>query len=265
MSRDATTGRLGIADPGVANSGLQRERLLELLSRTLKARSAHLCFYDGATIRVLVSVGESITPDMLLAYPCRFDAGDPDPLVISDLCADPRYASTPLATGPQGIRQLVAAPLLTKENAPFGFVCLTGAEPCEISDDNLRLIEVFAGAISKEILRDSSIGIPASLALDSHSEAPPSSWVTRHSLDGSLIEATGDFEKLTGFTAGEMLRMKLEDLVSPDDKERVRQIVLEQYGGGASRRHAIVLRNKDGNADEQKLVRLKTQELCWLA
>ncbi len=230
-------------------SGGQCERLVRLAAQALRAGNAYLCVYEEDVIRVVHSVGDVLGPEVFLGYPCRFDAGDPHPLAIADLETDQRVVGPRQATLPGGVGRLAATPLYDRKHQPFGFVCVTGAEPRGFSADDLRLLDIFAVAISEEVLRAGA----SPLALDSQSDPQPSSWITNHGLDGGLTEASDDFEKLTGFTPGEVKRLKLEDLVAAEDRERIRQLVLEQFGGGSSRRRSVGFRNKDGSVRDIEL------------
>ncbi len=63
---------------------------------------------------------------------------------------------------------------------------------------------------------------------------------------GRLTAVNQAAEILTGYKREELLAMRLEDLVVPEHREAVRQMLLEQYGGGSSQLYEVSLCRRDG-------------------
>ncbi|RYE92751.1 MAG: GAF domain-containing protein, partial [Oxalobacteraceae bacterium] len=63
--------------------------------------------------------------------PCAQVAEATEPLVVEDLLADPRYATSVL--GLSGTRFYAGAPLITSEGYGLGALCVLGTEPRQVT------------------------------------------------------------------------------------------------------------------------------------
>lgn len=62
-----------------------------------------------------------------------------EPMIIRDARADPRFANSPLVTGPAGVRFYAGIALISSEGAPLGTLCVTDTAPRHDGLDPLQL------------------------------------------------------------------------------------------------------------------------------
>lgn len=73
------------------------------------------------------------------------------PFVINDATLDPRFASNPYVTGEPHIRFYAGAPVITNDGAAVGAVCVIDRTPREIDERSLRLLNLMALTVSRDI------------------------------------------------------------------------------------------------------------------
>jgi hypothetical protein len=72
---------------------------------------------------------------------CTHAIKSPEPLLITDAQADPRFACSPLVTGEPYIRFYVGVPLRTRDGHAVGTLCAMDTKVRKLRGDQVRLLE----------------------------------------------------------------------------------------------------------------------------
>jgi EAL domain-containing protein (putative c-di-GMP-specific phosphodiesterase class I) len=83
-------------------------------------------------------------------------------LQLTDMTADPRYATNPFVSGPAGIRSYIGAPLVGRDGLPLGALCVVDQRPRRLTEEQLRTLTSLAAqvvTILEERRRDLSAGM----------------------------------------------------------------------------------------------------------
>lgn len=70
-------------------------------------------------------------------------------MVVPDATKDSRFADNPLVTGDPNIRLYAGVPVRSPDNYPVGTLCLIDDRPRELTDKQLRRLEILAGQIEQ--------------------------------------------------------------------------------------------------------------------
>ncbi len=101
--------------------------------------------------------GSGISVDPLLPIPqkmsmCQFALSSPEPLIISDLSADERFANSIMTKPPINGAAYAGFPLNTPDGVVLGTFCVFHAEATVLTDEQTRLMFQISKAISDHIL-----------------------------------------------------------------------------------------------------------------
>ena len=175
-------------------------------------------------------------------------------LVVSDTLKDPRYCDNALVADPIGIRFYAGTPLMAPDGERLGTLCILDRRPKQLSAkelDSLREFAQLAGNVLHTWLTMLA-GNGDNLALDSAEQRyrelfeNTTDAVYTHDLSGQLTAVNRAAERLLGYTRDELLTMNITDLALPEHEQVMRQMVLEQYGGGTSHSYELKFRAKNG-------------------
>lgn len=72
-------------------------------------------------------------------------------MVVHDAAADPRFASSPMVTGPAGIRFYAGAPITTPDGYRLGTLCVLDNKPREFSARDLDVLKALARQASANV------------------------------------------------------------------------------------------------------------------
>ena len=181
-----------------------------------------------------------------------FEAGKP--LVVPDLWRDERYRTCSLATGAVAVRYYAGFPIRGPRGGRLGTLCILDHRPRRFSSKRLsslaRLAELAARVLAAWLSMDRDtpplIGTGGAeqryrVLFDNATD-----MVYFHDLRGRLTAVNHTMERITGIGREELLEMNVTDLVTPSHREVVRQMVLEQFGGGVSRNYELDFLVRDG-------------------
>lgn len=80
---------------------------------------------------------------------CAHAILDPDhPLIVADATQDPRFADSPLVTGPDAIRSYLGVPLLSAEGLPLGTLCVLDRAPLHHTDRMVATVTTLAQSVA---------------------------------------------------------------------------------------------------------------------
>jgi PAS domain S-box-containing protein len=125
-------GRLAVLasfDMDGLDGDAELSRLAQFAARLCGASVGLVSIVEAQRQRFLARVGidEGETPREWSF--CQHAMVGSAPMVVVDARSDPRFATSPLVTGPAGMRFYAGVPLISSEGAPLGTLCITDAAP----------------------------------------------------------------------------------------------------------------------------------------
>lgn len=69
------------------------------------------------------------------------------PFLVADATRDPRFAESPLVTGPMGVRAYAGIPLVNPEGHALGTLCVVSPEPRRLTAEMIDTLQVLADAV----------------------------------------------------------------------------------------------------------------------
>ncbi len=180
-------------------------------------------------------------------------AGD-RPEAVVDAAADPRFLYSVLVSGPRRLRFCASAPLIDAEGNHLGVLMAAAGAPRQVRPERLEGLAGLARLAALAIRQWEAAGAAAESSFGD--EAGGGRWesmlehagdfVYTHDLRGRLTSVNRAAEELTGYRREELLAMNFGELVAPDHRETVSQMLLAQYGGGPAGVVELALRTRDG-------------------
>lgn len=82
---------------------------------------------------------------------CTHAIMDREPFLIPDAHLDPRFARSPLVTGPPFIRSYLGIPLATPDGYNVGSLCAMDVEPRAFTPDQIEMMKNFAALVVDEL------------------------------------------------------------------------------------------------------------------
>ena len=163
---------------------------------------------------------------------------DGDLFEVTDASTDPRFAGTLLVTGPQHIRFYAGVPLTLADGARVGTLCVLDRMQRTLSTDqaqslrNLAVVAAAALEMRGALLRNTDATPQVRGPAAAPSEARFRTMVEAQSELVSLADASGKllyvnpaYAKHFGQTPQALIGTNLFELVDPQDREAVRQVI----------------------------------------
>ena len=98
---------------------------------------------------------------------CDYAIRQRDVMVVEDAAADPRFQNNPLVTGEPHIRFYAGAPLISRQGAALGTLCVIGPSPRQITPSEKERLEDLAAlavnALDAHLLRESTKSVRSAL------------------------------------------------------------------------------------------------------
>ena len=87
---------------------------------------------------------------------CAHAIGSPETMVVPDAAHDPRFADNPLVTGPPDIRFYAGAPLVLRDGARIGTLCVIDRQPRDLDPAHASMLRALAAlaSIALELRRE---------------------------------------------------------------------------------------------------------------
>jgi GAF domain-containing protein len=82
---------------------------------------------------------------------CAHAILDEAPLIVTDACADTRFADNPLVTGSPHIRFYAGAPLITPRGGRLGTLCVIDQAPRDLGVDQVRALEALSRVVVEHL------------------------------------------------------------------------------------------------------------------
>jgi len=132
----------------------QFEIFTEVAKLIMRCDNAMLNLLDGACQYTISGAGQNFDP--LLGVPqdmtfCQYALLSPEPVLVPDANADPRFAGTPLTKPPLNCRGYAGFPLNTADGVVLGTLCGTHPEPLSLTNSQVRLMRKLATTAAAQI------------------------------------------------------------------------------------------------------------------
>lgn len=209
------------------------DRLARLAARIFRVPIAlvSLVDEDRQFFKARVGLTESETPRD--ASFCQYALGSDEVLVVPDASAHPRFADSPLVTGPPNIRFYAGAPLRTPGGQRLGTFCVIDHVAREFTDNDCAVLKELAilamDRLELRRLEDAGEGSQARFRN-----------VARTSPDGILcIDAQGIIQyanraagRIFGWRPEDLSGRSFDMLIPMESRERYRRALLRVASGG---------------------------------
>lgn len=181
-----------------------------------------------------------------------FEASEPQ--VVADLLRDARYRDSSLVLGASAVRYYAGHPIRGPRGGLLGTICILDRRPRRFSSKRLaslaKLAELAAKALTAWLSVDRDSQQLAGVRGDEQRYRTlfdnATDIVYVHDLRGRLTAVNHTMERITGIPREELLERNVSELVTPRHREAVRQMVLEQLGGGVSQSYELDFPAKGG-------------------
>lgn len=105
------------------------DRLVELASFVFETPMAAISLVEEDRQWFKARVGLQMSETSRADSFCRITIQNPGPLIVLDAAADRRFMDSPLVKRPPGIRFYAGAPIITREGAAVGSLCILSDRP----------------------------------------------------------------------------------------------------------------------------------------
>jgi diguanylate cyclase (GGDEF)-like protein len=120
-------------------------------------------------------------------------------LVVPDATKDERFKDNPNVTGEPGIRFYAGAPLITRDGAALGTVCVIDRKPRELSDRQLAALQALSRQVMAQLeLRSALRSVKREVALRKEHETRMEAYQRQLEEANARLEAESITDKLTG-------------------------------------------------------------------
>ncbi|CAM3568018.1 GGDEF domain-containing protein [Deinococcus saxicola] len=127
------------------------DRITRLAARLLDTPVAFINFVDQHRQWSKATCGPGNTTAPRRDSVCAWTILSPEPMVIENAHADPRFAHNPMVTGEPHIHMYAGAPLITPAGHRIGTLCVTDHQPHPLTPDDLQALQDLATLVVGEL------------------------------------------------------------------------------------------------------------------
>ena len=142
--------------PSIGDVQQRFDGLLRVAARVAGTPLAAISLVDD--IRAVVRNGLGIPPLTLLPAdsPCATVTRDAAPLVVPDTLLDPRFRTSPIVTGPPGIRFYLGLPIPAPQGQALGSLCCMDTRPrhAPVPPEDLALLADLAAQVGESMRQE---------------------------------------------------------------------------------------------------------------
>ena len=195
------------------------DALTSACARLLDAPMAFIVFLDGHRQWLKSIHGPALGQLAGVASLCQNVLQAPEPLVVADLAADPRFADHPLVAGPARLRFFAAVPLVSPDGFVLGALAAVDVRPREAGKTRVSSLRVLADLILSHLERRRAAlasGVSGEVRLETiFHQLPALVWTTDREL--RIKSSLGGALRLMGVEATELIGRRVDELMSETD------------------------------------------------
>lgn len=155
LERIALIEALNVMDPAL---GRALDPITELAAFTFDVPVALISIIDADSQRFISRVGLARERTDRELSICSWTIESQQLLQVADLRDDPRFARSPLVTGPEQLRFYAGAPLVTKSGTALGTLCIMGRDPRVLSAEEQQQLETLSRVVIAQMELKMSMG-----------------------------------------------------------------------------------------------------------
>lgn len=127
------------------------ENVVSLVREILRVPIAAVSLIDADRQWFKACSGMSITQTTREESLCTHTVAQRDPMIITDISADPRFADHPIVQGDSDVRSYLGIPLRTADGYNIGSLCAVDTEPRMFSAEDVAVLTRFARIVVDEL------------------------------------------------------------------------------------------------------------------
>ncbi|SDV49054.1 putative bifunctional diguanylate cyclase/phosphodiesterase [Chitinasiproducens palmae] len=134
------------------------DRLTRLTAFCFQMPTALISLVDADRQQFISRCGFDVSETPRAHSVCSHAIQSPGVLIVEDLLADPRFATNPLVTAPNGLRFYAGAPLITDSGHAIGSLCVIDYVPRTMTREQAEQLSALARLVMSQIALRQSVG-----------------------------------------------------------------------------------------------------------
>jgi len=170
----------------------------------------------------------------------------PETLIVRDATQDPRFADNPGVTGEPHVRFYAGQPLRAPEGSLIGTLCVVDYKVREFSEEDHRTLMDLAAWAEMELSALTVQEARAAIEQQKHFFELSEDMLAIISLESTLVRFSGSWTRTLGYSPEELRRIRVRDLVHPEDAPRLAEASARAVKGEPIRKLDLRIRDRSG-------------------
>lgn len=241
----------GLAGPPALRASAVLKPILNTAARLLNVAVVIADLTDARLRWARTYCGPATLSERELAI-CRHLFVSSELLVLEELRGDTRVSEQPLIIAGAEVRSCASAPIRRPSGELLGALCALDHRPepwtagrVETLVDLADLAGLVLSCLLEELANPARHWLASEPRLLALFESP-ADLVYIHDLRGEITAVNRTAERLLGFPREQLIGRNIDTLVAEQHQETVRQMILNQFGGGVPQTCELAFRAKDG-------------------